>query len=158
MKTSKVILRFFVTGTTLTNLAAQKLIQQEKLKKALTHLAYSYKKVTKLSSNMEELDEETLETWESFAARFARVCDIFLARYLRTLVLIEDPGFSGTLRDFLNVAEKMGVIESAKDWLALRELRNITAHEYSDKDMSMFFTTLRNSCPQLLDITNLLGS
>lgn len=139
-------------------LAAQKLIQQEKLKKALKHLDYSYKKVAKLSPDVENLDEETLETWESFAARFARVCDVFLARYLRTLVLIEDPGFSGTMRDFLNISEKMGLIESAKDWLALRELRNITAHEYSDKDMSMFFITLRDSCPKLLAITSLLGS
>jgi len=142
----------------LSDLAAQKLIQQQKLKKALAHLAYSYKKVTKLSPEVEKLDEEMLETWESFAARFARVCDIFLSRYLRTLVLIEDPGFSGTLRDFLNLAEKMGIISSTKDWLALRELRNITAHEYSDKDMGAFFLTLRQSCPHLLAITNLLGS
>jgi hypothetical protein len=142
----------------LSDLTALKLIQQDKLKKALAHLAFSYKKVAILSPNVEKLDEEMLETWESFAARFARVCDIFLSRYMRTLVLLEDPGFSGTLRDFLNMAEKMGIIQSVKDWLEIRELRNITAHEYSDKDLGAFFETLRNSCPQLLAIANLLGN
>ncbi|HXW53301.1 MAG TPA: HepT-like ribonuclease domain-containing protein [Myxococcota bacterium] len=142
----------------MTDLLPQKRIQQEKLKKALAHLDYSYKKIASLPTNVEKLDEEMLETWESFAARFGRVCDIFLSRYLRTLVLIEDPGFSGTLRDFLNLAEKMRLINDAKDWLALRELRNIAAHEYSEKDMSIFFEALRNNCPKLLAISNLLGS
>lgn len=140
------------------DLAAQKLIQQEKLKKALKHLDYSFKKITKLPVDVEKLDEETLETWESFAARFARASDIFLSRYIRTLVLLEDPGFSGTMRDFLNVAEKKGFVDSAKEWLIIRELRNITAHEYSDKDMAAFFMTLRDKCPKLLDISRLLGS
>ncbi len=140
------------------DLAAQKLIQQEKLKKALKHLDYSFKKIAKLPVDVEKLDEETLETWESFAARFARASDIFLSRYIRTLVLLEDPGFSGTMRDFLNVAEKKGFVDSAKEWLIIRELRNITAHEYSDKDMAAFFMTLRDKCPKLLDISRLLGS
>ena len=141
----------------MSDLIAQKLVQQEKLKKALSHLDYSFKKVSLLPFDVDTLDEEMLETWESFAARFARVCDIFLARYVRTLVLIEDPGFSGTLRDFLNVAEKMRVISNTKEWLEIRELRNITAHEHSDKDMSAFFLTLRKNCHKLLDISKLLG-
>ncbi len=140
------------------NLVAQKLVQQEKLKKALKHLDYSYKKILTLPMDIEKLDEETLETWESFAARFARVSDIFLSRYMRTLVLLEDPGFSGTMRDFLNIAEKKGFIDSAKEWLMIRELRNITAHEYSDSDMAVFFMSLKNKCPMLLKLIHKLDS
>lgn len=29
--------------------------------------------------------------------------------------------------------DHIGIIDSAKEWLTLRELRNIIAHEYSDK-------------------------
>lgn len=141
----------------MSDLGAQKLIQQEKLKKALKHLDYSYKKITSLPVEVEKLDEETLETWESFAARFARASDIFLSRYVRTLVLLEDPGFSGTMRDFLNVAEKKGFVENAKEWLVIRELRNINAHEYSDKDMGAFFNRLKEECPMLLGLVKALG-
>jgi hypothetical protein len=149
---------FLLRMDTMIDLLPQKSIQQVKLKKALAHLEYSYKKVVSLPTDVTKLDEEMLETWESFAARFGRVCDIFLSRYLRTLILIEDPGFSGTLRDFLNVGEKIGLIKDAKDWLALRELRNIASHEYSEKDLSIFLEALRNNCPKLLAISNMLGS
>lgn len=139
------------------NLQQQKLTQEDKLRKALKHLEYSYNKILKLPSHVATLDEEMLETWESFAARFARVCDIFLSRYIRTIVLLEDPGFSGTLRDFLNVAEKIGIVDDAKKWLSIRELRNITAHEYSDQDMSAFFETLKKNCPAILALKISLG-
>ena len=55
----------------------------------------------------------------------------------------------------MNVAEKMNVISSAKEWLDIQELRNITTHELSDKDMGAFFVTLRNNCPKLLAAANL---
>ena len=95
-----------------TNYKEQLAIQKQKLLKALRHLEYSYKKVQNLPENIEKLDEEALETWESFAARFARVAEIFLTRYLRTVALLNDPGFSGTLRDLVNLAEKKGNLPS----------------------------------------------
>jgi hypothetical protein len=126
--------------------------QKNKLLKALAHLEYSYHKVQSLPEKIEELDEESLETWESFCARFGRVSDIFLSHYIRTAVLMSDPGFSGTLRDFLNQAEKAKIIEDAKTWLAIRELRNIAAHEYSEKETNIFFNRLKTECPRLLAI------
>jgi hypothetical protein len=126
--------------------------QKRKLSKALEHLGYSYKKVLSLPCNIEKLDEESLETWESFSARFSRVSELFLARYLRTRILIDDPGFSGSFRDFVNQAEKLEIIENANSWMQIRELRNIAAHDYSEKDLAQFFDTLRKNCPQLLSI------
>lgn len=131
--------------------------QKVRLQKALAHLDYSYKKVQALPIDLTDLDEETLETWESFAARFGRVADIFMMKYLRGVILQQDPGFSGTLRDNLNLAEKMGLIDNVKTWLAIRELRNISAHEYTDKDLTAFFKRLRDECPVLLSIKKRLS-
>ncbi len=127
-------------------------ISRQKLLKALRHLEYSYNKIQKLPVDATQLDEESLETWESFSARFARVVDIFLTRYLRAYVLTNDPGFEGTLRDFVNQGEKLGVIEDARAWMSIRELRNITAHDYSENDLTQFFERLKKETPRLLTI------
>ena len=131
-------------------------VQKRKLQKAIAHLEYSYNKVKKLSSDAASLDDESLETWESFAARFSRVADMFLSRYLRSIVLMNDPGFSGSLRDFVNQAEKLGIINNANVWMAIRELRNISAHDYSEQDLSEFFKRLLLECPKLLAIGEIL--
>lgn len=131
------------------NLLAQ---QWQKLEKAQAHLDYSYQKVKSLSDDVQSLDDESLEVWESFAIRFARVVDMYLMRYLRTRILLEDPGFSGSLRDYVNFAEKLKLIDSADVWMGLRELRNVVAHDYSEKDLGKLYAQLREQCPILLKI------
>jgi hypothetical protein len=84
-----------------------------KLDKALQYLNYSFEKVKILPTNPESLDPESLETWESFSARFSRVADLFLTKYLKSYILAQDPGFEGSIRDFVNQAEKLGLIDSA---------------------------------------------
>lgn len=126
--------------------------QKNKLLKALQHLNYSYNKIQKIPTDPNQLDDEMLEVWESFSARFCRVADIFLTKYVRAYVYLQDPGFNGTLRDFLNQAEKLGLIENVESWMAIRELRNISAHEYTDKDLAEFFLRLKKETPRLLSI------
>lgn len=126
--------------------------QKRKLKKALTHLNYSYNKIRKLPAEAPSLDEESLETWESFAARFARVANIFITKYLRTRISIEDPGFEGSVRDILDRAEKLNLLDKADTWFEIRGLRNITAHEYTEEQLSQFFQQLRKYAPILLKI------
>lgn len=128
----------------------------KKLKKSLAHLRYSRKKVLRLPADSLRLDEEQLETWESFTARFSRVVDLFLTKYLRSRVLKDDPGFEGTLRDFVNQGEKMGLLQSAERWMAIRELRNITAHEYTDEDLTEFFKKSRELADEVLNIERIL--
>ncbi len=91
---------------------------------------------------MSENDEETLEKWESFTARFARVVDIFLTKFIKLQIKSQDPGFDGTLLDYLNQAEKLRLISDAKRWLAMRELRNIQDHDYTDDEYERFVTAL----------------
>ena len=130
--------------------------QTTKLLKAIQHLDYSYKKIINLPTEPSKLDEETLETWESFAARFCRVADIFLVKFVRAFVLIHDPGFSGSFRDFLHQAEKLGLLDNTETWMAIRELRNISAHEYTDKDLAVFFQRLKVEAPLLISLKNIV--
>lgn len=125
---------------------------RESLLKALTHLEYSYHKVTKLTNKAEELDEESLETWESFTARVSRVVDIFTSKYIQTYVKQNDPGFEGSLRDFVNQAEKLGLIDSADVWMEARGLRNITAHEYKAESLEEFFKAILAFSPTALSL------
>ena len=127
-------------------------VQRRRLKKVLAHLEYSYKKTANLVSDPEKSDDESLEVWESFAARFSRVADMFLMHYLRTQILKNDPGFSGSVRDFVNQGEKLGLLDNAEAWMAIRGLRNITVHDYSEEDLALFFQRLRQECPRLLAI------
>lgn len=139
-------------------MANQKIAQQfkSKLVEALDHLEYSFKKAQKLPLRPADLDEETMETWESFAARFARVSDLFLSKYLRALILVGDPGFEGALRDVADRAEKLKIINNADLWMEIRSLRNITAHEYEEDDLEQFFKDLLRLTPVVFEIRKVL--
>lgn len=127
-----------------------------KLLKAIDHLEYSFNKVQKLTDDLRDMDDEMMETWESFSSRFSRVSDIFIMQYVRTKVAIEEPGFTGTTRDYLNKAEKLGLINDVATWVVIRELRNVAAHEYNDEDLSAFYRRLKSLCPELLTIHQIL--
>ena len=130
--------------------------QRNKLLKAIAHLEYSYKKIQLIESDTSKMDDEDLETWESFSARFCRVSDIFLAKYVRTFVLAQDPGLIGSFRDFLNQAEKLNLLDNVELWMSIRELRNISAHDYTDKDLALFFKRLQQEAPRLIELKNTL--
>ena len=109
-----------------------------------------------MSSNVLEMDDETMETWESFSARFSRTSDVFLSRLLRTVILSGDPGFEGTLRDYVNKAEKLGLIEDAAVWMEIRELRNVTAHDYNETKLSQIYERIRELAPTLIALKNII--
>lgn len=136
----------------MTNYEALLTMQRRKLSKAIAHLAYSYKKIQNLVPESGMSDDELLEVWESFVSRFARVADIFLMQYLRTQILSSDPGFSGSMRDFINQGEKLSLLDEANAWMNIRELRNVVAHEYSEEELAYFFGRLKKECPRLLAI------
>ncbi len=132
--------------------------EKQQLLKALNHLAYSYHKIKAFNQHIDLSDDENLETWESFSFRFARVVDIFLAKFVRSYNLYSDPGFNGTLRDHINFAQKSSLIDGSNWWLGLRELRNIAAHEYNENDLKQFYTRLFSECPRLLKLEQALQS
>jgi len=126
------------------------------LTKSLQHLEYSFHKIQKQDPQFQGSDEESLETFESFAARFSRSSDIFCSHYLRALALEQDPGFRGTFIDLLNLAEKMSWIESAKTWFRIRELRNVAAHEYTSDELKKLYVEMASLTPTILKIQKIL--
>jgi len=136
----------------LSNFSALHSEHKDSLIKAINHLEYSFNKVQKLPSNPDELDEESLETWESFSSRFARSIDLFTSKYIQSFVKLDDPGFEGSLRDYVNQAEKLGLVDSANNWMEARGLRNITAHEYKNTMLKKFFEDLLKFTPQILSL------
>ncbi len=99
-----------------------------------THLDYSRNRLFALAVDNEwvaclESRPEEAERLEAFVSRFGRmqdtISDKLLPRWL--LALAERPG---SLIDTLNRAERLGVIENALQWVAMRQLRNKLVHEY----------------------------
>ena len=72
--------------------------------------------------------------------------------------IIQDPGFTGSFRDFLNQAEKLHLVDDVELWMSIRELRNISAHDYTDKDLTLFFKRLQQETPLLIALKNKLPS
>lgn len=136
----------------------QKLLEKHKdsLKKSLKYLKDSYAKIQPLPIHIKEGDSETLEIWESYVARFARVSDIFVMKYLKTKISSENPAFRGTVRDLLNEAEKLNLIESAQQWLDIRDLRNRATHDYEESELEGYLEDIKRLTPLVLAIEKIL--
>jgi len=78
-----------------------------------------------------EQDVELSERVDAFVTRFGRlqdtVGDKLLPQYLSAVGEV-----TGVVIDNLNRAEKLGLINSAEDWIALRNMRNAMIHEYME--------------------------
>lgn len=123
---------------------------QDQFKRSHGHLAYSLSKLKQMKVISPFSSEEELETWESFASRFARSSDLLISKVWRRLILTKDPAFRGSVIDLLNQAEKFGWIEDAQVWKRIRELRNIAAHEYSFSDLVALYQELLDLAPHIL--------
>ncbi|MBF0361854.1 MAG: nucleotidyltransferase substrate binding protein [Oligoflexia bacterium] len=124
----------------------------DKLDKAIKHLNFSFNRIINLPTNPKLLDDLQMEMWESFSARFARASEIYLTKYLRAIIISKDPGFEGSFRDLLDFAEKNSLIENVDEWLIIRSLRNITAHDYTESDLEIFFINIKKYAPKLINI------
>lgn len=76
-----------------------------------------------------ETDDAASETLEAFVSRFGRLQDNLGDKLIPAMLraLAEK---TGSALDNLNRAEKLGVLWSAREWLAARNLRNRMVHEY----------------------------
>ena len=66
---------------------------------------------------------ETEESLDALSSKFSRVSDIFTQKVLKTLIFVlrED---APTFLDRMNLCEKLGIIPSAEEIIAIRDLRN----------------------------------
>lgn len=76
-----------------------------------------------------EEDVPLSEQLDAFVSRFSRLQDTLGDELLPLyLELLGEP--RGAAIDNLNRAEKLGIVESAEQWMSLRYLRNQMVHEY----------------------------
>ena len=124
------------------------------LQKSADQLRYSIDRCAKLKPPYQPAD---LEAIEALTARFARTVDIFLQKAIKSLfkVMRED---SDTLIDKANLLEKIGIAESADHVMAIRELRNEIAHDYSERDIDAMATEVMKLCPSLFSLVAHLDS
>ena len=81
--------------------------------------------------NYYELDEETISFIDQFIFRFSKLQDLMGARLFPSILeLLAEPVYDKAFIDILNRLEKLHVIESATEWVELRNIRNDIAHEY----------------------------
>jgi hypothetical protein len=80
-------------------------------------------------ANLLETDQDMAERVDAFVGRFGRLQDTLGDKLLPELLaaLGESPGAA---IDNLDRAERLGLIASADEWMALRRLRNQMIHEY----------------------------
>lgn len=129
---------------------------RQNLLKSIAHLEYSQKKARKLPFHLAQLDEESLEIWESFSARFSWVADLFLSKYLRLYVESQEPGFRGTFIDYLNQAEKIGLVQQTELWIEIRKLCNLTAHEYNEEAFDEYIQHIFKLSDNLIALKGIL--
>ncbi len=102
-----------------------------------------------------ESDDLLANAVETFVARFGRLQDILGDKLLPRLLkaLGENPS---SFADNLDLAEKLGWMESVSDWLGVRALRNQMIHEYLE-DLHILKIALEKAhafVPKLIQVAN----
>ena len=103
------------------------------LKQALPSFERSLVKCRDLDFSL-PISFETEESLDALSSKFSRVSDIFTQKVLKTLIFVvrED---APTFLDRMNLCEKLGIIPSAEELIAIRDLRNTIAHEYLSENL-----------------------
>jgi hypothetical protein len=118
------------------------------LKNARDALQYSYNKCASIGVKS-GLSNEEMESFEALTSRFARLSDIIIQKIFRFFDTL-NLETSGTVRDRINRAEKMGAINSADEFIEIRILRNEIAHEYKSETIHEIFEQVMALTPVLL--------
>lgn len=79
--------------------------------------------------NQLEADPDLAERVEAFVGRFGRLQDTVGDKLLPLVLLVLGEKASAAI-DNLDRAERLGLINSADEWMAMRNLRNQMVHEY----------------------------
>ncbi len=89
-----------------------------------------------------DVDADLSERVEAFVGRFSRLQDTVGDKMLPALLaaLGEQPG---AVIDNLDKAERLQLIASADQWIAMRQLRNLMVHEYVE-DLTILTSALES--------------
>lgn len=125
-------------------------IELQKTDKAQKRLLTSYDKARQFINDRNEYTDDELEVIEGLTSRFARLSDILISKIFRLLEKI-DLDDSKTVRDCIILAEKKGLTSSGEKFFRIRELRNLTAHEYEEEDLFASISEILELIPVLFD-------
>ena len=95
---------------------------------AANHLTASIERCEIFVFNKDFTEDQLVEL-EALTSRFARMSDLLIQKVLKTIDRL-DGTTPGTVRDRLLQAEKKGLINSADEFMQIRDIRNRIAHEY----------------------------
>lgn len=107
----------------------------EQLKKMRRHLAYSHDKIIgwwRTDASFDEWNDDQLESLAAFKGRFAEFQD-HLASAMKLIANIEGED-TRRFTYVLNYMVQLGVLYGMDEWLAVRGLRNIATHDYSESE------------------------
>lgn len=102
-----------------------------------------------------ETDIDLSERVEAFVGRFSRLQDTVADKLLPALLVALGETPSAVI-DNLDRAERLGFLDSADEWLAMRQLRNQMVHEYVDDPvlLASALQTGHGFVPALVDVAN----
>ncbi len=77
-------------------------------------------------------DDTGIDRLESFGAKFARMQDTIVDKLVPALLFAAGETIAAAI-DNLGKMERLGLIQSAEEWLEMRRLRNRLVHEYIER-------------------------
>lgn len=95
---------------------------------SLKSLKLSVEKVSKFEQKDSYTFEE-MESYDSLTSKFNRTSDIYTQKVLRTVWSLLHEEFVPFI-DFMNQAEKLGLLSDGEKMIEIRDIRNQIAHEY----------------------------
>ena len=101
------------------------------------------------------LNEEQIRCIDQFIFRFSKLQDAMGAKLFRYVLEFLDEDISAVpMRDILNRLERYRLINSAEEWVYIRELRNEIAHDYPlfENDVINVLNELISKVPVLENI------
>ncbi len=85
------------------------------------------------ATSLGDLTNLEIAVLDQFSTRFGKLQDAMGAKLFPAILeLTKEQGELKAFIDKLNRLEKIGAIQSADDWLLLREVRNAFSHDYPD--------------------------
>lgn len=128
----------------------------------IKHLDYAAKQTFGVPFGLEAIEEldanpDLAMRIEAFTSRFCRLQDTLGDKFLPALLkALGEP--ERALLINLEKAEKYGWLESAENWLALRQLRNQMIHEYIESAQTLFdaLSTAHDNIKSLTDFAGKL--
>jgi len=118
------------------------------VEKESNYLARTASRLFKIPFDLEivkrlNTDDDLSERVEAFSSRFARLQDTMGGKLIPQLLSVLGEN-KETLIDNLDMAERLGWIPSADEWLAIRQLRNQMVHEYSE-DLTVLVSAIQTA-------------